>query len=133
LVAIIFTAISATAVNLRNERVRLMDGLVVGAGGVVGSVIGSRIALGTEETTLSLAFGCFVILVAAQSLLRVLRPRPAVTAGQEQGDQDGEPDGHQDHRPEPSSHSDDQVEHVGRLGSEEEDQTGQGDQQPRDE
>jgi uncharacterized membrane protein YfcA len=74
LVAIIFTAVSATVVNLRNQRVRLQDGLVVGLGGVAGSLIGAQIALGAEEQVLSVAFGILVILVAVQSLVRVLRP-----------------------------------------------------------
>ncbi|MCI0425393.1 MAG: sulfite exporter TauE/SafE family protein [Actinobacteria bacterium] len=73
LLAIIFTAVSATAVNVRNGRVRLADGLVVGVGGVAGSLLGARIALGAQDRVLSFAFGCLVLFVAAQSLYRVLR------------------------------------------------------------
>jgi uncharacterized membrane protein YfcA len=72
LVAIIFTAVSGTFVNLRNRRVRLEDGLVVGLGGVVGSPAGAWLALQTDERRLSLAFGLLVIGVALQSLYRVL-------------------------------------------------------------
>jgi hypothetical protein len=75
LVAIVFTALSGTLVNLRNERVRLDDGLAVGAGGAVGSLIGSRIALGVADRTLSLVFGFLVLFVALRSLYRVLRTR----------------------------------------------------------
>lgn len=74
LVAIIFTATAGTLVNLRNRRVRPRDGLVVGAGGVVGSLIGSRLALGVEGRTLSLIFGFLVLFVAVRSLYRVLGP-----------------------------------------------------------
>jgi uncharacterized membrane protein YfcA len=53
-----------------------MDGLVAGAGGVVGSLIGSRIALAIEGRTLSLVFGVLVLFVAARALVRSFRPRP---------------------------------------------------------
>ncbi len=76
LLAIVFTSLAGTVVNLRNRRVRLMDGLFVGLGGVVGSFAGSRIALGVEARTLSLVFGYLVLFFAARSLYRVLR-RPA--------------------------------------------------------
>lgn len=75
LLAIVFTATAGTLVNLRNERVRPVDGVTAGAGGVVGSLIGSRLALGIEGRTLSLFFGFLVLFVALRSLYRVLRPR----------------------------------------------------------
>ncbi|MFZ0014829.1 MAG: sulfite exporter TauE/SafE family protein, partial [Acidimicrobiia bacterium] len=74
LVAIVFTAAAGTLVNLRNQRVRPKDGLVAGAGGVVGSLIGSRLALAMEGRTLSLIFGFLVLFVALRSLYRTLRP-----------------------------------------------------------
>ncbi len=73
LVAIVFTAIAGTIVNLRNKRVRLEDGLVVGAGGVIGSLIGSRFALGIEGRTLSLVFGFVVLFVALRIFYRAFR------------------------------------------------------------
>ena len=76
LAAIVLTAIAGTVVNMRNERVRLVDGLVLGAGGVIGSIVGSRVALGTEGSTLSLLFGFLVLLVAIQTLYRALRSQP---------------------------------------------------------
>jgi hypothetical protein len=75
LVAIIFTAAAGTVVNLRNQRVRLVDGLVAGGGGIAGSLLGSRIALAIDGRTLSLAFGVLVIYVALRSLYRTIRPR----------------------------------------------------------
>lgn len=77
LLAIVFTAVAGTFVNLRNRRVRLMDGLVAGAGGIVGSVIGSRLALGIDGRTLSFVFGFLVVFVALRSLYQTIRPRPA--------------------------------------------------------
>lgn len=73
LLAIILTATAGTAVNRRNKRVRLGDGLVVGLGGAVGSVVGSRIALAIEGRSLSLVFGLLVLFVGIQTLLRALR------------------------------------------------------------
>ena len=75
LVAIVFTAIAGTIVNLKNQRVRLKDGLVVGAGGVIGSLIGSRLALGVDDRTLSLVFGFLVLFVALRIFYRALRPQ----------------------------------------------------------
>lgn len=77
LVAIVFTALAGTLVNVRNQRVRPMDGLVVGAGGVVGSLAGSQLALGVESRVLSLVFGLLVLFVSLRSLYRVYQTRPA--------------------------------------------------------
>lgn len=73
LLAIVLTASAATVVNLRNQRVRLKDGLVVGIGGVVGSVVGSRLALRIDDRTLSLIFGFLVLFVALRTLYRAGR------------------------------------------------------------
>jgi uncharacterized membrane protein YfcA len=75
LLAIVFTALAGTLVNLKNQRVRLKDGLVVGGGGVVGSLIGSQFALGVEGRTLSLVFGFLVLFVAIRIFYRTLRPQ----------------------------------------------------------
>ncbi len=72
LVAIIFTAIAGTIVNFRNQNVRPLEAAVAGGGGVVGSIVGSLIALGTNERTLSLVFGFLVLFVALRSIYRVL-------------------------------------------------------------
>lgn len=73
LLAIIFTSISATMVNVRNRRVRLLDALMVGLAGVAGSILGARVALGIEARTLSIAFGVLALVVASQSLIRLFR------------------------------------------------------------
>ena len=75
LVAIIFTSTAGTIVNLRNQRVRLKDGLVVGVGGVAGSLMGSQFALGVDGRTLSLAFGFLVLFVALRTLYREAGPK----------------------------------------------------------
>lgn len=78
LVAIVFTAVAGTLVNFRNQRVRPVDGLLVGIGGVAGSLLGSRIALLIEGRALSFVFGILVLYVAVRSLLRALR-QPTAT------------------------------------------------------
>ena len=77
LVAIIFAATAGTIVNLRNQRVRLKDGLVVGGGGVAGSLMGSQFALGIDGRTLSFVFGFLVLFVALRTLYRELGPQAA--------------------------------------------------------
>lgn len=77
LVAIVFTATAGTIVNLRNGRVRPRDGLMAGAGGVVGSLIGSRLALGMDPRTLSLLFGFLILFISLRTLTQTLRPQPA--------------------------------------------------------
>ena len=73
LVAIILTAIAGSVVNVRNRRVRLKDSAFIGAGGVVGSVMGTSLALGIDGRTLSVAFGVLVLFVAGRSLYEALR------------------------------------------------------------
>jgi len=76
LVAIVLTSVSATVVNWRNRRLRVGDGLIAGAGGIFGSLIGSRVALATEGRTLSLIFGFLVLVVGLRSLYKVWTTRP---------------------------------------------------------
>lgn len=80
LAAIVLTAISGSLVNMRNKRVDLRDSLMIGLGGVGGSLVGSRLALAVEGQTLSLAFGLLVLFVAARTLYRIFRsdePQPS--------------------------------------------------------
>lgn len=81
LAAIVLTAISGTVVNLRNRRVDLGDSLVIGLGGVGGSLVGTRLALGVEGQTLSLAFGVLVLFIAARTLYRSFRSTAAQPSG----------------------------------------------------
>lgn len=73
LLAIVFTAVAGSIVNLRNQRVRPLDGLLAGVGGVVGSLLGASAALLVEGRALSVAFGALVLFVALRSLYRALR------------------------------------------------------------
>jgi uncharacterized membrane protein YfcA len=73
LVAIVLTAIAGTVVNLRNRRVRLEDGLVIGLVGVVGSLVGAQIALQVDGDTLSLLFGLIVLFLALRTLFLAFR------------------------------------------------------------
>lgn len=70
LLAIILTSIAATIVNRKNRRVRLQDAVVVGGGGVVGSVVSSQIALGVDGRILSALFGVFAVIIASRTLYR---------------------------------------------------------------
>lgn len=74
LVAIVFTAVAGSIVNFRNHRVRPVDGLLTGSGGVVGSLIGSQLALLTEGRVLSVVFGFLVLFVALRTLYLSIRP-----------------------------------------------------------
>lgn len=70
LLAIILTSIAATIINRKNRRVRLRDAVMVGAGGVVGSVAASQIALGVDGRILSALFGGLAVFVAFRTLHR---------------------------------------------------------------
>lgn len=74
LVAITLTAIAGSVVNIRNGRVRLVDGLWIGGGGALGAIAGSRLALGIDGRRLSMVFGLFVLAVAFRSLYGAYRP-----------------------------------------------------------
>lgn len=77
LLAIVLTAAAGTVVNFRNKRVRPVDGLLAGGGGIAGSLIGSRLALLVEGRTLAVIFGFLVLFVAIRTLFRAFRPRTA--------------------------------------------------------
>jgi uncharacterized protein len=73
LAAIVLTAIAGSVVNVRNRRVQLKDSMFIGAGGVVGTLIGSWLAFGTDGRTLSVAFGFLVLFVAFRSLYQTFK------------------------------------------------------------
>jgi uncharacterized membrane protein YfcA len=80
LVAIVLTAIAGTWANFRNGRVVPTDGLITGIGGVAGSLLGSRLALGANENTLAFVFGVLILLVSLRTLYRVIRPSQSASA-----------------------------------------------------
>lgn len=79
LMVIIFTAIAATRVNLAEKRVDMRQGLVMGAAGVISSVLGASLALGMEAPLLTRVFGGFALAVAVRMAwsIRPQKPRPA--------------------------------------------------------
>lgn len=82
LLAIILTSVAATIINRKNRRVSLTDAVTVGLGGVAGSLLASRAALGIDGRILSIGFGVLAVLVALRTLYRDLvnRPEPAPSA-----------------------------------------------------
>ncbi len=73
LLAIILTATAATIINRKNRRVRLADAVVVGVGGVAGSVLASQVALEIDGRVLSAMFGVLAVVIASQTLYRAWR------------------------------------------------------------
>lgn len=75
LMAILFTAVAGTRVNLRNNRVDLRQATIIGVGGVISALIGVQFALGMSSETLTRVFGVFVALVGLRMLVKLLRDR----------------------------------------------------------
>jgi hypothetical protein len=75
LLAILFTALAGTRVNLKNGRVDLKEATIVGAGGIVFAQIGASLALAMPAETLSRIFGAFVTLVGVRMVIRLYRAR----------------------------------------------------------
>ena len=78
LMAILFTAVAGTRVNLRNRRVDLRQATLIGVGGVIFALIGVRLALGLSSETLTRVFGVFVALVGLRMIVKLLRERRRV-------------------------------------------------------
>jgi uncharacterized membrane protein YfcA len=81
LVAILFTSVSATVVNLRNGRVNLKMAAVIGVTGAVAAQVGSRLALATDQGVLQRVFGILVLYSALRMLWNVWKERGATTSG----------------------------------------------------
>jgi len=69
LLVIIPAALTGTYTHHRNRRLVLRDAALLAAGGVVGALIGSILALSLEDTILRRLFAAFLILVALRMLL----------------------------------------------------------------
>lgn len=78
LMAILFTAVAGTRVNLRNRRVDLRQATLIGVGGVISALVGVRFALGLSAETLTRVFGVFVALVGLRMIVKLLRERREV-------------------------------------------------------
>jgi uncharacterized protein len=71
LLVIIPSALTGSYTHHRNGRLLLRDAALLGAGGVVGALIGSVSALSLDDTVLRRLFAAFLILTA----LRMLAPK----------------------------------------------------------
>lgn len=82
LVIVMITALAGALGHRRRGHVELRDGLVFGALGVAGSVLGSRLSASVRPAVLMTAFGVLMLVVAALMLRRRNRPpAPAAAAG----------------------------------------------------
>ena len=63
LLVIVPTAVAGVIAHNRRGLVSIRSALWLGAGGVLGAIVGARFALGTSGDTLRLLFGVLVILV----------------------------------------------------------------------
>ncbi|HEX6946944.1 MAG TPA: sulfite exporter TauE/SafE family protein [Acidimicrobiia bacterium] len=75
LLAICFTALAGTRVNLKHNRVRLADAGMVALAGLIASPLGATLALRLSGADLSRAFGVFVLVIGARMLYATLRER----------------------------------------------------------
>jgi len=75
LLAIIFTAVAGTRVNLKHGRVDLRHAAVVGAAGIVFAQLGASLALAMSAQRLSQVFGAFVVLVGIRMVVVTYRQR----------------------------------------------------------
>ncbi len=75
LLAIFFTALAGTRVNLAHDRVQLRDAVSIGLAGLVLAPLGATAALELSGPTLARAFGIFVVLVGIRMLAGALRAR----------------------------------------------------------
>ncbi len=75
LLAILFTAVAGTRVNLRHRRVDLKQAVVIGMGGVVSAQAGVWIALMLPADRLARLFGVFVAALGARMVVGVYRHR----------------------------------------------------------
>lgn len=77
LVIVALTSLAGVAGHYGKGNVRLRDGLIFGAVGVVGSLVGSRLSATVEPAVLMTAFGVLMLAVAAVMLRRWLATRPS--------------------------------------------------------
>ncbi len=77
LLAILFTALAGTRVNLAHGRVDVGQAAVIGLGGVMAALAGASLALNLSGPALTRVFGVFVTLVGVRMLVRLARSRRA--------------------------------------------------------
>ena len=72
LMAILFTAVAGTRVNLHKGWVDLRQATLIGLGGVISALVGVRFALGLSSETLTRVFGVFVALVGLRMIMNLV-------------------------------------------------------------
>ena len=81
LVAILFTSVSGTIVNVRNRRADLRSAAVIGIAGVFSVRLGSSLALSLDQVVLRRLFGILVLVSGVRMMVRLARsdrqPNPA--------------------------------------------------------
>ncbi|MDH3518497.1 MAG: sulfite exporter TauE/SafE family protein [Acidimicrobiia bacterium] len=81
LLAILFTSVSGTWVNVRNRRGDLKAALVIGLAGLVAAQFGSQLALATDQALLRRLFGLLVLVSGVRMIVRWARDRRSADAG----------------------------------------------------
>lgn len=84
LLAIIFTSVAGTTVNVRNKRVDLKSAVVIGLAGIVAVQLGSRLALRLDQNLMRRLFGVFVLVSALRMFYRLSRSRRGTNSGVDQ-------------------------------------------------
>lgn len=79
--AIIFAALAASRVNLKNERIDVRTSVLLGLGGAVTGFMGAWLAGQVESDALRRAFGVFVLISGVRMGVRAYRARRAVAGG----------------------------------------------------
>jgi hypothetical protein len=79
LLAILFTAVAGTRVNLANQRVDMRHATIIGLGGIVFAQVGASLALSLSGEVLTKVFGVFVTLAGVRMILKAYggRQQPA--------------------------------------------------------
>jgi hypothetical protein len=70
LLAILFTAVAGTRVNLANQRVDMRHAAIIGLGGIVFAQVGASVALSLSGEVLTKVFGVFVTLAGVRMILK---------------------------------------------------------------
>ncbi len=70
LLAILFTSVSGTFVNVRNRRADMRAALVIGLAGLVAAQFGSQLALATDQLLLRRLFGLLVLFSGVRMIVR---------------------------------------------------------------
>lgn len=79
LVAIMFTALTGTRVNVRNRRVDLREAWLIGLAGLVFVPLGAGAALAVSGEALSRMFGTFIVAVGIRMTIQGLRSRTPIS------------------------------------------------------